>query len=85
MTADLESRNIAPENILVPVLDLYKCLMTQGRVAEATDLIERYSSISNLPPRASCEEYALLSSISKDHFAWVLAESGHPYLLPDAY
>jgi tetratricopeptide (TPR) repeat protein len=85
MTADLESRNIAPENILVSVLDLYKCLMAQGRVAEATDLIEQYSSISNLPPRASCEEYALLSSISKDHFAWVLAESGHPYLLPDAY
>jgi len=85
MTAGLGSRNIAPENILVYVLDLYKCLMVQDRDAEATDLIKQYSSISNLPPRASCEEHALLSSISKDHFVWVLAESGHPYLLPDAY
>lgn len=85
MTADLESRNIAPENILVCVLDLHKCLIAQDRVAEATDLIEQYSFISNLPSRASCEEDALLSSISNDHFAWVLAESGHPYLLPDAY
>jgi tetratricopeptide (TPR) repeat protein len=85
IAADLESRNTAPENILVCVLDLHRCLIAQGRVAEATDLIEQYSSISNLPSRASCEEYALLSSISKDHFAWVLAESGHPYLLPDAY
>ena len=85
MTAGLGSRNIAPENILVYVLDLHKCLMAQGRVAEATDLIKQSSLISNLPPWASCEEHALLSSISKDHFAWVLAESGHPYLLPDAY
>jgi hypothetical protein len=85
MAAALDSRNIAPENILVCVLDLHKCLMAQGRVAEATDLIKQYSFISNLPPRASCEEHALLSSIFKDHFAWVLAESGHPYLLPDAY
>jgi tetratricopeptide (TPR) repeat protein len=85
MNAGLDSRNIAPENILVCVLDLHKCLMAQGRDAEATDLIEQYPLISNLPPRASCEEHALLSSISKDHFAWVLAESGHPYLLPDAY
>lgn len=85
MTAGLGSRNIAPENILVYVLDLHKCLMAQGRVAEATDLIKQSSLISNLPPWASCEEHALLSSISKDHFAWVLAESGHPYLLPDVY
>jgi hypothetical protein len=85
MTAELHSRKIAPENILVCVLDLHKCLMAQDRVAEATDLIGQYPFISNLPPRASCEEHALLSSISKDHFAWVLAESGHPYLLPDAY
>jgi tetratricopeptide (TPR) repeat protein len=85
MTADLDSRNIAPENILVCVLDLYQCLIAQDRAIEAADLVERYSFILNLPPRASCEEHALLSSISKDHFAWVLAESGHPYLLPDAY
>lgn len=85
MAAALDSRNIAPENILVCVLDLHKCLMAQGRVTEATDLIKQYSFISNLPPRASCEEHALLNSISNDHFAWVLAESGHPYLLPDAY
>src|SRR5271155_5581099 len=47
MTAGLGSRNIAPENILVYVLDLYKCLMVQDRDAEATDLIKQYSSISN--------------------------------------
>ena len=85
MTAGLGSRKIAPENILVYFLDLHECLMAQGRVAEATDLTKQYSYISNLPPQASCEEHALLNSISKDHFAWVLAESGHPYLLPDAY
>ena len=85
MTAGLGSRKIASENILVYFLDLRECLMAQGRDAEATDLTRQYSYISNLPPQASCEEHALLNSISQDHFAWVLAESGHPYLLPDAY
>ena len=85
MTAGLGSRKIAPENILVYFLDLRECLIAQGQVAEATDLTKQYSHISNLPSQASCEEQALLNSISEDHFAWVLAESGHPYLLPDAY
>jgi tetratricopeptide (TPR) repeat protein len=82
----VDSRNMTPENYLVCVLDLHKCLLAQGRVAEARDWMERYSESSDTPPpRESCEEHALLSSISKDHFAWVLAELGHPYLLPDAY
>jgi hypothetical protein len=85
ITAVADSRNITPENYLVCVLDLHKCLLEQGRDSEARDWMERYSEISNIPPQDSCEEHALLSSISKDHFAWVLAELGHPYLLPDAY
>jgi tetratricopeptide (TPR) repeat protein len=85
MAAVADGRNITPENYLVCVLDLHKCLEAQGRVAEARDWEEQCSAFSCIPPQESCEEHALLSSISKDHFAWVLAESGHPYLLPDAY
>lgn len=82
MAAVVDGRKIPPENYLVCVLDLYKCLETQGRLAEARDC---KANIPNISPQESCEEHALFSSISKNHFAWVLAESGHPYLLPDAY
>jgi tetratricopeptide (TPR) repeat protein len=85
MAAVLDGRNIIPENYIVHVLDLQKCLEAQGRFVEAKDWKKKYSGISYVSAEESCEERALLSSISKDHFAWVLAESGHPYLLPDAY
>ena len=86
MAAVTEGRNMTPENRLVYVLDFQKCLEAQGRLAEARDWkVKDWASISGVPPDESYEEQALLSSISKDHFAWVLAESGHPYLLPDAY
>jgi tetratricopeptide (TPR) repeat protein len=86
MAAVSEGRTMTPENRLVFALDLQRCLEAQGRLAEARDCKEQHSAISYIPPDdESCEEHALLTSISKDHFAWVLAESGHPYLLPDAY
>ena len=76
---------IAPENFLVCVLDLHKCLEAQWYKEEAKALIKEHAEVLNLPVWDSFEEHTLLSSIPKDHFAWALAESGHPYLLPDAY